>query len=58
MKTAVKLSKKDITEFIETLEKDPKQKEKMNQVIQKEARKLQENKKTYFTGKFLSAVKF
>ena len=58
MKTAVKLSKKDIAEFIKTLEKDSKQKEKMNQAIQKEARKLMKNNDTKFAGMFLSAVKF
>ena len=58
MNTAVKLSKKDIAEFIKTLEKDSKQKEKMNQAIQKEARKLMKNNDTKFAGMFLSAVKF
>ena len=58
MKTAVKLSKKDIFDFIETLEKDSKQKEKMNQAIQKEACKLKKGKDTKFAGMFLSAVKF
>jgi len=58
MKTAVKLSKKDIFDFIETLEKDSKQKEKMNQAIQKEANKLMKDKNTKFAGMFLSAVKF
>lgn len=53
-----KTLEKELTSYIELLEKDPAERAKMNKALQKETKKLAKNKDTEFAAMFLSAIRF
>jgi len=53
-----KTLEKELTSYIELLEKNPAERAKMNKALQQETKKLSKNKETEFAAMFLSAIRF
>ena len=53
-----KVNNNNLLQYIEQLQHDPVEREKLNRTLQRKQKKLSKNKETEFAAMFLSAIRF